>query len=143
MALTRVCAKCKQRRGHDRYDKPGARVCSLCKRSSTRAGARATRLRNVYGITPEEYAEILAAQWGVCGGCGQKRRYNLHVDHDHKVERDLIAKGMTPEKAARKSVRGLLCARCNKVLRDIRDNAGNLHGLADYLDTPPAKAVLR
>lgn len=138
----RTCSKCEKRKRATMFSTSSARVCNPCKRSGSRATARALRLRNTYGITEAEYAEILERQAGKCGGCGQSRRYNLHVDHDHKVERALLAAGSDPQTAARHSVRGLLCARCNKVLRDTRDNAENLRSLAGYLENPPAKAVL-
>lgn len=139
----RKCSKCGKRRETARHFKPaGARVCGLCKRKTSKATARDLRLRKTYGITSDEYDLILAAQGGVCAGCGQKRRYLLHVDHDHKVERLLLSEGKAPEVAARASIRGLLCARDNKVLRDTRDNVSNLQMLAEYLQHPPAREVL-
>lgn len=98
---------------------------------------------DTYGITQAEYDAILSAQDGKCAGCGGTRSYSLHVDHDHRHETDLLAAGLSEQDAARQSIRGLLCARCNKVLRDIRDNAPNLVALAHYLSNPPARKVLR
>lgn len=90
-------------------------------------------LRKNYDISLEEYEAILAAQGGVCGGCRQPRSYNLQVDHDHAVER---------ERGVRASIRGLLCRRCNKVARDVRDSVAALLGLAAFLENPPAREVL-
>lgn len=100
-----------------------------------------TRLQETYGITLDEWYAMLQAQGGVCAACGGKRR-NYDVDHDHAVERALIADGMQPQLAARMSVRGLLCRRCNKVLRDVRDSRDALRGLGLYLAKPPAATVL-
>ena len=65
---------------------------------------RAVRMRYLYGIEPEHYAKLLAAQAGVCAICGKPetkivrgRLLQLSVDHDH----------VTGE------VRQLLCQRCN------------------------------
>lgn len=117
-------------------------MCDPCKRAGSRATARARHLSETYGLTQADYDAILAAQGGCCAGCGGTRRYALHVDHDHEVERKLLAKGKDAATAARQSVRGLLCARCNKVLRDTRDNGPTLTNLARYLEYPPAPAVL-
>jgi len=74
-----------------------------------------------------------AQQDGRCAVCGEKRGYRLNVDHDHKVEK---------EEGVRTSVRGLLCRRCNKLLRDCRDSIPLLRKLIKYLQAPPAKEVI-
>jgi hypothetical protein len=55
----------------------------------------------LYGITPGQYEEMLAAQGGKCAICSSdkagKKRQTFAVDHDHDT-------GL---------VRGLLCIRCN------------------------------
>lgn len=142
MTTKRVCTKCEVNRISTQFTSERARVCNPCKKLSTRRSAKAARLWKLYGITIEEYEAILALQGGVCAGCGQKRSYPLHVDHDHAVERALLAQGLEPHLAARGSVRGLLCRKDNKVLRDVRDNASNLRQLADYITFPPAKELL-
>lgn len=75
---------------------------SRCRAHSS-AAAHGSRIQQQYGITPEEYDEIFAAQKGVCYICRRKpRTLRLAVDHDH----------VTGE------VRGLLCANnengCNR-----------------------------
>lgn len=57
----------------------------------------ATRRRNLYGLSWEEYLLLLEGQDGVCAICHQPSDRELHVDHDHLTGR----------------VRGLLCGRCN------------------------------
>lgn len=69
------------------------------------AQARAHRrwtLRTRYGITPEEYDELLARQDGRCAMCREEcaTGKRLAVDHDH----------------ATGAVRGLLCHACNRAL---------------------------
>lgn len=120
-----------------------SRVCKKATRARLRSNARATRLMKVYGLTLEDYERLLAAQGGKCAGCGGTRKYNLHVDHDHKLEAEMLARGEPALWAARCSVRGLLCARCNKILRDARDSVPTLRRLASYVLRPPAQKVLR
>lgn len=129
----RVCSKCGKNRALKFYAGPRGRICATCRKESTSAAAHARRLLELYGITALEYAALLLFQKGVCAGCGQARRYRLNVDHDHKVEK---------ERGSRASVRGLLCRRCNKLLRDCRDNAELLEALAHYLRHWPSKGVI-
>lgn len=79
-----------------------------------------------YGLTEEDYANLLSEQGGVCAICRKTPKGSLAVDHDHKT----------------KSVRGLLCAFCNhRVL-------GGVHGVdilrsaLAYLENPPAAHVV-
>jgi hypothetical protein len=59
------------------------------------------RLKRCYGISVEQYEEMLDRQGGVCGLCGEPPRgLRLAVDHDHETGR----------------VRGLLHNECNRAL---------------------------
>ena len=78
-----------------------------------------------YGITLDEYDELLKKQKGVCAICGKpetKIVWNtvcrLTVDHDHKS-------GV---------VRGLLCFRCNTGIGKLYDDPEILRKAANYLD---------
>lgn len=88
----------------------------------------ARRITKVYGITPEQYFELLAAQGGRCAICELKpRTMRLAVDHNHKTG----------------AVRGLLCTSCNhKVLGGAKESVQVLRRAANYLENPPAFAVL-
>lgn len=60
-----------------------------------------------FGITIEQYEEMLVRQDGGCAICGRPPgRISLHVDHDHETNR----------------VGGLLCFRCNNSLGDFVDH---------------------
>lgn len=90
-----------------------------------RATARRAELKRKYGITPEVYDELLAAQHGVCAVCKQPevcthagRPKRLAVDHDH-------ATGI---------IRGLLCTCCNRAIGLTGDNPNRLRELAAYLE---------
>lgn len=141
-AAKRACTKCGKVRLARMFRTERSRVCIPCTKERSSATAHATHVESTYGITGAEYATLIKAQRGVCAGCGQPRRYRLNVDHDHKLERALIAAGFDAATAARLSVRGGLCRRCNKLLRDCRDGAELLRTLADYLAHPPAFAVI-
>ena len=76
-------------------------------------------LVKTYGITVEEYDELLATQGGVCAICRRPPRedISLHLDHDHA----------TGER------RGLLCFKCNNALGDFDDDAERLLRAYVYL----------
>jgi hypothetical protein len=85
----------------------------------------ANRLKT-YGITLEQYDNMLTAQKGMCAiaGCGIKEGQEgaghgnrLHVDHDHKT----------------KIVRGLLCSNHNTALGKFNDSIEQLQSAIDYL----------
>jgi hypothetical protein len=83
--------------------------------------ARRHHLKHRYGITPEQYEEMLGKQGGGCAVCGTRfpggNSTNFHVDHCHKTGR----------------VRGLLCRKCNHALGLVDDDPELLRALADYL----------
>lgn len=84
---------------------------------------RKSHLKRKYGITPEEYDELLSAQDGVCQICGRPPRddISLHVDHEHSSGR----------------IRGLLCFRCNNALGDFDDDHDRLGAALTYLGPVP------
>ena len=60
-------------------------------------------LKYTYGITQEQYEELLAEQGGCCAICGktpEEEGRNLSVDHDHETG----------------EIYGILCTVCNKIL---------------------------
>ena len=116
----------------------GRRWCSICR--DTKAAAwyaenhttkqeqgRRYRYKKQYGITIEEYNQILLWQGGVCALCLRlpKPGRNLHVDHDHKS-------GAT---------RGLLCFSCNMRVGRERESAWFARA-ASYMDANPASLAL-
>ena len=124
---TRQCRGCQRNRTMGATQ----RVCDSCQIERRRRTAKDRRLRETYGITLEEFEALLEAQRGSdgqvrCAGCLETRagNYRWSVDHDHRVEE---------LEGVRASIRGLLCRRCNKVLRDVRDNYMVLASLVDYL----------
>jgi hypothetical protein len=84
--------------------------------------ARSFRLRK-YGLTPEQYNTMLAAQDYKCATCGSKdgecsgHSKRLVVDHMHCSGK----------------VRALLCSNCNLVLGLLKENADTADAVASLL----------
>lgn len=74
------------------------------------------KLKSRYGITREQYDNLLEAQNKKCFICKNEKK--LVVDHDH-------TSGKT---------RKLLCDSCNKGLGSFKDNPCYLRAAVDYLD---------
>ena len=91
------------------------------KEPAVKARERAAHLRRKYGITLEQYDELLAAQGGVCFLCSRPPTdgISLHVDHHHETG----------------AIRKLLCFRCNNALGDLGDDPDLLRRAARYLDS--------
>lgn len=75
-----------------------------------------------YGITKDQFDEMLASQNGACAICGTKEPQGssrtFHVDHCHKTQR----------------VRGLLCHHCNVGLGHFFDIPAALRSAATYIE---------
>jgi hypothetical protein len=94
--------------------------------------AAVNRKRNLVrmGMTPESYADLLAAQKGCCRICGTDNPGNdgrFHIDHDHSC--------CPGQKSCGQCIRGLLCRGCNHTLGHARDNPETLRKAADYLES--------
>jgi hypothetical protein len=136
----KVCKDCQAEAGEAPIKRPRAAPypgprCTTHHRAARKARKAAThdkRVQQVYGLPPGGYAALLAAQGGVCAGCGPRTGRNgtagrrLAVDHNH----------VTGE------VRGLLCSTCNRAIGDFRDDPMTLFRLALYLINPPARGVV-
>lgn len=99
--------------------------CKVCKSKQAKeryanGPNRDSFLRRTYGITLDEYDEMLESQGSVCAICGgtpdNGRRMN--VDHDHDTGK----------------IRGLLCNHCNPLLGNANDNPYILRLGAMYLE---------
>lgn len=71
-----------------------------------------------YGITPEQYWQLVAEQDQVCAICGKDPADRLYVDHDKNTNK----------------IRGLLCHPCNLMLGFADENPDWLRAGALYLE---------
>lgn len=77
-------------------------------------------LKRKFGITPDQYDQLLESQKGLCANVFCRKVLtprNRHLDHDH----------------ATKKVRGILCNGCNWALGNAKDSPAILSGLVIYL----------
>jgi hypothetical protein len=81
------------------------------------------RLLRSYGITWDDYKDLLVRQGGVCGICKKLFASRLCVDHCH----------------ARRTVRGLLCIKCNAGLGCFDDDPERLRAAIAYLERARGK----
>ena len=78
---------------------------------------RSDDLKKKYGITEQDYNDMLYAQDCCCAICGHSPDERLVVDHDHST-------GL---------IRGLLCDPCNLMLGQANDDQQKLINGAAYL----------
>jgi hypothetical protein len=128
-AAAKACVACAKRRGVERKADPETREADL---RSVRKWQRdwyatnpeqavAKRLRG-YGLRPDEYASLLAAQEGkcaICGSVGCSTGKRLAVDHDHTTGK----------------IRGLLCLFCNTAIGKLRDDPDTIAKALEYVKT--------
>ena len=78
-----------------------------------------SRLKRVYGMSKENYFNLLSAQNNKCAICfSESKTVRLAVDHDH-------ATGV---------VRGLLCNPCNRALGYFKEEITRFHSAINYLE---------
>lgn len=82
----------------------------------------ASRLKTVFGLTAQEFCDMLDAQMGVCGICGNPlysydNDKRPSVDHCHDTGK----------------VRGLLCKNCNSGIGMMQDNPDIVYKAYQYL----------
>jgi len=82
---------------------------------------RNSRLRREYGISPEDYHQMIEDQNGRCAICKRlftnDKAMSPHVDHDHST----------------KWVRGLLCNTCNTAIGMFREDPYVMAAAIDYI----------
>lgn len=80
---------------------------------------RALSLKKKFGISVEQYDNMLIAQNGVCAICHglNGNKHNLAVDHDHKTG----------------AIRQLLCQRCNTSIGLLEEDTALLQKMIDYI----------
>jgi phage FluMu protein Com len=77
-------------------------------------------IRRQYGITQDDFNNLVESQDNLCGICGDELN-KINIDHDHESGK----------------VRGLLCTGCNTGLGHLGDNINGLEKALHYLKNTP------
>ena len=85
------------------------------------ANVKNSHRKTLYGISRDDYDEMLARQNGCCAICGSELigGQQTHVDHDHATGK----------------VRALLCGHCNRMLGQAREDPEILAKAIEYLQS--------
>jgi hypothetical protein len=149
--LQKTCRRCGESKPLDDsnfYKRKSARdgfynICIACAKSETKdwketlSEEQKYRYRRaeqsaIYGLTLEQFEEMVAAQANVCYLCGgtsqtgRKSDRHLSVDHNRKCCDRVGSCG--------KCVRKLLCTKCNSALGLVNDNIDLLKTMIAYLE---------
>ncbi len=95
-----------------------------CERSHWR------NVKRKYGITKEQYEQLLSLQNGRCAICGKEKQTSgkrLGIDHCHNSA----------------LVRGILCESCNALLGSIEAREDWMSKAQNYLTNPPAFSLFK
>lgn len=137
-ALVRTCTKCLEEKSSDDFRETKhadgkTRQCKVCTNEASELHQRAnwerrqhtTRVRNLknfYGITVEQYEELLEKQNHRCVICSRHAdefKIRLSIDHNHGTG----------------EIRGLLCTYCNHRVIGRHKDGDLLRRMADYVDS--------
>jgi len=101
--------------------------------------AHELRVKNIYGLTAQEYRALYEAQGGRCFVCHKARGISkrLAVDHDHDA-----GCGHGSDVGCRLCVRCLACTNCNRIILG-RYSVEALQRAIEVLTDPPAQRILR
>ena len=75
-------------------------------------------LRQKYGLTPDDYRDMVVGQAGRCLICARVPSEDLVIDHNHATGK----------------VRGLLCQKCNRMLGHAADRPAIFRAAIRYLE---------
>ena len=139
MEQTKICTKCGIEKILDDFStdkrqkygrRPECRECSrngrrdyihdyyVTNKDKTKEIKRNSKIRRLYGLEKEDYAEMVKSQDNKCAICKLEIEGNLCVDHCHTTGK----------------VRGLLCKLCNLVVGNAKDDIQILQNGIEYLN---------
>lgn len=128
---SKQCSRCKLSKPNSEFHKSSRRKdglkpsCKECVKEYYRESNGTLKMYNshllrTYGITREQYEELVTAQDGKCALCRvafPKSRYHCHLDHCHET-------GI---------VRGIVCAKCNMRIDQYEDDPDLLLRYYEYI----------
>ena len=118
-----TCKSCRSKYMRKRYERDKDKINAKSKEwqlknpERIRQTKQRYKLKSKYGITEEEYRELIQKQKGLCAN-DNCSNFLTDIDHCHKT-------GL---------IRGLLCKSCNLTLGLIKDDVSLLQGLINYLN---------
>lgn len=107
----------RKRKPATQVERPVVRVADV-ERPQDRPVGYEGYLARTYGLTVQDYDQMLSSQSGRCPICGKPPEKRLVVDHSHETG----------------AVRGLLCGHCNTAIGFLRDDADSCSRAAEYLN---------
>ena len=130
----KLCGKCKKYKSTELFHKNKRNkdtLCTYCKEcrlsyekrqyKKVPNKFRAHTLKRLYGITLQQYENMLENQKGNCAICEKDSKSlsrKLHVDHCHTTGK----------------IRGLLCSNCNTGLGNLKENKNLLLKAIKYIE---------
>ena len=125
---TAICSVCGPTKIRVRKSRKSHECMTVHRRTpDSPARRRRARLKLNYGLTTEEYDDMLRSQGNACAICRatESGAREWHVDHDHAC--------CPGRRSCGQCVRGILCNLCNAGLGYFRDNARNMERAIEYL----------
>jgi hypothetical protein len=107
------CKKCSNARTKEYNNK---------NKDKTRKRNAAYWRKHKYGLTQEQYKDMILSQNNECAICKKPSHKTLYIDHDHKTGK----------------VRGLLCHECNTGIGFFNEDIDSLTNAVKYLKSFPA-----
>ena len=120
----KICYDCSSWKGEDEFNPSKSTEDGLSPRCRSCQNRR--RLAR-YGLTPEQYDAMYAAQDGRCAVCNEPEwpHRMFDIDHDHSC--------CPGGESCGECVRGLLCFNCNTALGKLKDDVESLKRAVSYL----------
>jgi Recombination endonuclease VII len=107
-------------------DQEYAKRSGLKRRKDIKAPKNEYHLRRTFGLSIEQFNQMLSDQEGKCKLCRDVLYKTPCVDHDHSC--------CPGKKSCGKCIRGLLCFSCNTALGNLKDDVIRLQLAIDYLN---------
>lgn len=115
------CRECNREMLSEYYSTENGKIILKERYNKNKLRLKNNKLKRDFGITYDEYKEILNKQQGRCAICGKTEEENgkmLAVDHNHETMKN----------------RELLCSSCNILIGFIEKNKLNLRNIENYIN---------